>query len=134
MQPPLQPCPGTPNCVCSDDSSTLHAIEPLQPTRTMEEAWQALSQYLRAQANVTIVSEQPNYLAAEFRTRIMRFVDDAEFEARPDEGVIAMRSASRIGFSDLGANRHRLEQLRSALATAGVVYSRDSQTDKESTP
>ena len=119
--------------ICSDDTATLHAIEPLRPTGDMDEAWQTLRRYLAEQTNVTIVSEQPNYLATEFRTRIMRFVDDVEFEARHDDGVIAMRSASRIGFSDLGANRHRLEQLRSALATAGVIHPRGS-ADKASKP
>ena len=134
MNPPLQPCPPSPNCVCSDEASTLHGIEPLRPTESVALAWQALSDYLQAQPNVTIVTRQPNYLAAEFRTRILRFVDDVEFEARNEQGVIAMRSASRVGYSDLGANRHRLEKLRTALAAQGVVRAKGEPEAGENGP
>ena len=134
MSPPLKPCPSTPNCVCSDDTSALHGIEPLRPTGNIAEAWQALTDYLQAQNNVTIVRQQPQYLATEFRTRLLRFVDDVEFEARPDDGIIAMRSASRVGFSDLGANRHRLEKLRAALTEAGVVHARSARISDDTSP
>ncbi len=134
MNPPLKPCPPSPNCVCSDEASTLHGIEPLRPTESVAFAWQALSDYLQAQPNVTIVTRQPNYLAAEFRTRILRFVDDVEFEARNEQGVIAMRSASRMGYSDLGANRHRLEKLRAALAAQGVVRAKGEPEVGENGP
>ena len=134
MNPPLQPCPSSPNCVCSDDRSTLHGIEPLRPTQSVALAWQALNEHLQAQPNVTIVTRQPDYLATHFRTRLLRFIDDVEFEARVEQGVIAMRSASRIGYSDLGANRHRLEKLRAALAAQGVVYAKGEQPIEEMHP
>ena len=134
MNPPLQPCPSSPNCVCSDERSTLHGIEPLRPTQSVALAWQALSEYLQTQPNVTIVTREPDYLGTEFRTRILRFVDDVEFEARTDQGIIAMRSASRIGYSDLGANRHRLEKLRAALAARGVVRAKGEPEPGENQP
>lgn len=64
------------------------------------------------------MAQTERYLHAEARTRLLRFVDDVEFHLRPADGEIAMRSASRLGYSDLGANRRRLERLRAALAEA----------------
>ena len=122
--PPLKPCPASPNCVNSDATGALHGIDPLRPTGELTSAWEALISHLERQPNTKIIVRQPDYLAAEYRTRYLRFVDDVEFEQRPAEGVIAMRSASRVGFSDLGVNRRRLEKLRAALAEQGVVQPR----------
>jgi uncharacterized protein (DUF1499 family) len=84
-------------------------------------AWTALLNYLGQEPEFTIIENTGNYLRAEARTRILRFVDDVEFMARPEDDIIAMRSASRLGYSDLGTNRRRLEALRSVLIDAGVV-------------
>jgi uncharacterized protein (DUF1499 family) len=100
----------------SDASDEGHHIAPLSLTGDPADAWQALVRYLEAAAEYTIVERDEGYLRAEARTRLLRFVDDVEFHLRPDAGEIAMRSASRVGYSDLGANRRRLERLREALA------------------
>ena len=84
-------------------------------------AWEGLLVYLRTDPSYTIVSQDKHYLRAEARTRLFRFVDDVEFHLRPEEKQIAMRSASRIGYSDLGTNRRRLEAVRQALKEAGVL-------------
>ncbi|MEJ2140501.1 MAG: DUF1499 domain-containing protein [Gammaproteobacteria bacterium] len=118
----LESCPGSPNCVSSDDSGS-HGIPPLQVAGESELAWTALVDYLEQAPEFTIIENTGGYLRAEARTRILRFVDDVEFLARPEDNTIAMRSASRVGYSDLGANRRRLEGLRSALVAAGVVRS-----------
>jgi uncharacterized protein (DUF1499 family) len=86
-----------------------------------EDAWQALMSYVEAQPRYTIKVLADDYLRVESRTRLFRFVDDVEFHFRPATGEIAMRSASRVGYSDLGTNRRRLESIRDALAQAGVV-------------
>lgn len=117
--PRLAPCPSTPNCVCSDAADPPHAIAPLRISGDPARAWQALVDHIRADGTYTIVEELDGYLRAEARTRILRFVDDVQFQLRPDRGEIAMRSASRIGYSDLGANRRRLEKLREALGVIG---------------
>lgn len=57
----------------------------------------------------------------EATTWIFRFVDDLEFLYQPTKGVIQLRSASRIGYSDLGKNRRRLEGLRDALRQSGAL-------------
>ena len=117
----LESCPASPNCVSSDDTGSLHGIPPLQVIGESELAWTALVKYLEQAPEFTIIENTGGYLHAEARTRILRFVDDDEFLARPEDNIIAMRSASRLGYSDLGTNRRRLENLRSALVAAGVV-------------
>lgn len=116
----LASCPASPNCVSSDDTGS-HGIAPLQVVGESELAWTALVDYLEQAPEFTIIENTDGYLRAEARTRILRFVDDVEFLARPEDNTIAMRSASRVGYSDLGANRRRLEGLRSALVAAGLV-------------
>lgn len=114
----LTPCPASPNCVSSDAADAAHRIEPLAVAGDPEAAWQALLQRLEQDPAYTIVDRHDDYVHAEARTRWLRFVDDVEFHLRPDQGVIAMRSASRLGYSDLGANRRRLEALRRALRSS----------------
>lgn len=113
----LPPCPATPNCVSSDadPSDGTHYIDPLRIDGEPQAAWQRLIAYVEADSAFTIVEQRDGYLRAEARTKILRFVDDVIFHLRPGEGVIAMRSSSRLGYSDLGKNRGRLEALREAM-------------------
>jgi len=67
------------------------------------------------------VTGDADYLHAVFTTRTMRYRDDVEFNARPDRNEIAVRSASRVGYGDLGANRKRVEWIRAELAKLGLV-------------
>lgn len=78
---------------------------------------QALARALAATPGVVIVQQEPDYLRAEASTRWLRFVDDLEFSADPTQGVIHLRSASRLGREDLGTNRERMERIRAAYAT-----------------
>lgn len=116
----LSPCPASPNCVSSDAAGDSHSISPLGIRGEPEPAWQALIDHIEAQPRFEIVERRSDYLRAEARTLVFRFVDDVEFHLRSAEKQIAMRSASRVGYSDLGTNR-RLESVRRALAEAGVV-------------
>ncbi len=117
----LSPCPATPNCVSSDAADDAHSIDPLALGEDPAIAWEGLLVYLRSDSGYTIIAQDKDYLRAEARTRLLRFVDDVEFHLRPEDKQIAMRSASRIGFSDLGTNRRRLEAVRQALQQAGVL-------------
>jgi uncharacterized protein (DUF1499 family) len=115
----LQPCPSSPNCVSSLASDETHRIEPFRFSGSAEEAWKSLGLVLRDLPRITIVEESGGYLHAEARSRIFRFVDDVDFMLDYEESVIQVRSASRVGHSDLGVNRRRVEQIRSVLlATA----------------
>jgi uncharacterized protein (DUF1499 family) len=63
-----------------------------------------------------VVKSEPDYLYAHFTTRWMKYTDDVEFWFDPAANVVQVRSASRIGRGDLGANRHRIEAVRALLA------------------
>lgn len=115
----LKTCPRSPNCVCSDAQTKTHQIAPLK-TPDLDAAWSALLQHLMERSEMTVMDEQPDYIRAEARTALLRFVDDVEFEKRPPD-AIAVRSASRVGYSDLGANRKRVERIRATLVAQGVV-------------
>jgi len=65
-----------------------------------------------------IVRSEPDYLYAQYTTRLMKFVDDVEFWYDPKAQVIQVRSASRVGKGDMGVNRQRVEAVRAALAAA----------------
>jgi uncharacterized protein (DUF1499 family) len=115
----LAPCPGTPNCVCSNPPD--NSIEPFHINGSPDQVWQELLNFLEDQPDYTIVTKNGGYVHAEARTSLMGFVDDMEFQLRSDESLIAVRSASRLGLSDLGANKKRLQAIRKALSELGVV-------------
>ena len=112
----LAACPTSPNCVCSQGADAAHTIAPLAFRGTATEAMRGLKLVLAAQPRVRMITETPEYLHAEFRTPICRFVDDVEFLVVEKECVIHVRSASRVGYSDLGTNRRRVETLRHTFA------------------
>ncbi len=111
----LAPCPATPNCVCSQAGDD-HAIQPLRFEGDPDEAWQRLRQVLAARPRTRIVREEDDYLRVECTSLMFRFTDDVEFLLDREAGVIHFRSASRIGKSDLGVNRKRMEEIRQAFA------------------
>ena len=111
----LMPCPTTPNCVSSQTTDKDQFIQPLHFSGTGEEAQQRLLQILNTFQKTNILTVQKNYIRVAFSSKIFGFVDDAEFYFMPiknDKVVINLRSASRIGYSDLGVNRKRIEQIR----------------------
>jgi len=113
----LAPCKSTPNCVSSqaDPKDAGHSIAPLAIAGPAAAAWSGLVAELRAQERVAIVAEKPGYLHAEFTSRLMGYVDDVEFLLDEKASLIQVRSASRLGQSDFGVNRKRVEALRAAL-------------------
>lgn len=116
----LAPCPTRPNCVCSDASDSLHGISALKLTTPPDRAWEAARSAVLSLPRTKIVSESDGYLHAECRSAVLGFVDDLELHLQPQSDSIAVRSASRLGYSDFGVNRKRVESLRAALAAEGV--------------
>ena len=108
----LTPCPSSPNCVSSLSEDRRHAIEPLQYTGSRDEARERLVGILDKQAAARVTINETDYIHAEFHSQIFRFVDDVEFLFSDEEKIIHVKSASRIGYSDLGANRKRVEWIR----------------------
>jgi|PlaIllAssembly_1097288.scaffolds.fasta_scaffold86454_1 uncharacterized protein (DUF1499 family) len=117
----LAPCPVTPNCVSSDATDALHFVAPLQLAVPAPAAWRAARVVVAGLPRAQIVSETPDALHAQCESALFGFVDDLDLQLRPADGIIAVRSASRIGLSDLGANNRRVETLRAALAQQGIV-------------
>jgi len=107
----LRICPDKPNCVSSQAGADddIHAIAPLSSAD-----WQALQQAIAA-AGGDIVQDDGHYLHATFSSSLFRFVDDLEALRVDAAGVIHIRSASRVGYSDLGVNRKRVEAIRAKL-------------------
>ncbi len=109
----LRPCPDSPNCVCSCDSSEGHAIAPLAWKGKPQAGLERLVQVIQALPGTTCEPIQDSqYFHAEFTSTWFRFVDDLEFLVDPKAQVIHVRSASRVGKSDLGVNRQRVEEIR----------------------
>ena len=108
-------CPPTPNCVSSETLSKARFINRFKTGDRPEESWKLLTDILKKTSNCRVISQDSSYIHAEFRTRLLRFVDDVEFRLESEIGEIAVRSASRVGYSDLGTNRRRLESIRKSL-------------------
>ena len=112
----LAACPDTPNCVCSEQpAASAHFIEPLpmtgaNKTRTIS-ALTAAVDALGGQ----VTSLEDDYLSVTFTSRLFRFVDDVEFRIDAASELVHVRSASRVGRSDLGVNRKRVESIREFL-------------------
>jgi uncharacterized protein (DUF1499 family) len=117
----LAPCPRSPNCVCSDGPNGSQRVEPFRLRVPADDAWSVVVACVRALPRTRIEQEGRDYLHATCRSFLLRFADDLELHLRPAEGILAVRSASRVGYSDLGVNRRRVERLRAALVERGVV-------------
>lgn len=117
----LAACPGSPNCVSSDAADGDHWIAPFRLRGDPATAWRKLEAVLSSLPRITRVQSTDGYLHVEARSVVFRFVDDVEFHLRFEVGEIAVRSASRVGYSDLGVNRRRVENLREVLRRDGVV-------------
>jgi len=112
----LAPCPKTPNCVSSQAHDKKHFIEPIIFAGTQQEAHDRLLQIIASEKRTKIITDQKDYIHVEFTSALFRFVDDVEFyfpKEKADETVIHARSASRVGSSDFGVNRKRIERIRS---------------------
>ena len=108
----LTACPGSPNCVCSEYADAgAHFINAIPFSGTVDEALALLAERITA-ASGEVITSQANYLAATFTSSLFGFVDDVEFRVDVEEQVIHVRSASRVGYSDMGANRKRIEAIQ----------------------
>jgi uncharacterized protein (DUF1499 family) len=117
----LTPCPQSPNCVSSDASDESHRVEPYRLKAAPERAWRGLRDVVEAEERVTVITADNTYLHVEVRSAIFRFVDDAEFQLRAQDGIIAVRSAARVGYGDMGVNRKRVETIREALRARNLI-------------
>lgn len=115
----LAPCPETPNCVSSQSTDKDHAIAPLSYSSSTSGAMADLKKIIQQMKRTRIVTEADNYLYVEFTSALWRFVDDVEFSFDNASKTINVRSASRLGKSDLGVNRKRIEMIRTTWNARG---------------
>lgn len=116
----LSSCPASDNCVVSQNADSKHTINPITYHLDRNAAREILLKVISVVPRTEIVEQTPNYIHALSKSRIFKFVDDVEFYLPPNESVIHLRSASRVGESDLGVNRRRMEQIRLALLDLNI--------------
>ncbi len=115
----LARCPDSPNCICTEypaDASHYQPAIELKPG-----ANQALLSALREAIENTggkINLQEGEYLAATYTSPLFHYVDDFELRIDQQNQQLHVRSASRVGHSDFGANLKRVEQFKQALARA----------------
>ena len=117
----LSPCPASPNCISSDATDSSHGTPPFALAIAPAEAWQIARSVVSSLPRTVVVTQTPDYLHAECSSALLGFVDDLELQLRAPERLIAVRSASRLGYGDLGVNRARVEELRALPVHAGAV-------------
>ena len=105
----LAPCPDSPNCVSTLATDEEHGISPLAFRGSTDETMEAIVSVVKQMVRTRIITRDRLYLHAQYRTRI-GFVDDVEFVLVEGEQRVDFRSASRVGYSDLGLNRRRMDE------------------------
>lgn len=113
----LASCPQRPNCI-SSTAEGEQQIAPIVYAGSRDAARERLLRAVRSEPRAALVTRQDDYLHVEFASALFGFVDDAEFHLPAERPVIEMRSAARLGWSDLGVNRRRLERLRASFEQA----------------
>jgi uncharacterized protein (DUF1499 family) len=107
----LAACPGSPNCVNSQSDNAQSKIAPLPNV-----AISRIKEVVESMKKTKVIEATDNYLYAEFTSNLMGYVDDVEFYLDSSSNVVHVRSASRLGKSDLGVNRKRIEEIRAKLS------------------
>ena len=114
----LKDCPITPNCISSMDNGSGD-MAPILFNGAMANAKEKLLSVIHSLPRTTVVEERDNYLRVEFRSQLFGFVDDVEFllsQTQNNKTKIDFRSASRLGLSDLGVNKARIEKVTALFA------------------
>lgn len=121
----LAACPASPNCVSTSAEREQQRIEPLVLTSTdVEELTDVVERIIRETSRWKAVERQPGYWHIECTSLICRFVDDLEVWLDTDSQLVHVRSASRVGYSDMGVNRKRVEMLFEKLVASNVASKR----------
>ncbi len=107
----LAPCPESPTCVSTQSDDEEHGMQTLSYVGSAADARQRLLDIIAEMPRTRLIEATPTYIYAEFRTPTFRFVDDVEFYIDEEANVIHFRSASRLGYSDMGLNRRRMEEI-----------------------
>ncbi|RLT99260.1 DUF1499 domain-containing protein [Ketobacter sp.] len=110
FQDKLGNCPDKPNCISSNAEEEDREYPPIRFEGDPAAAKRKLLGVINSYPRTTITQDKDNYLRVEFETAVFGFVDDAEFLILDNR--ILVRSASRVGYSDLGKNRSRMKDIQ----------------------
>lgn len=110
-------CGNKPNCVSTEESREKFSVAPfiLRPGVTLSQ----IERIALTLPGAEVIEKEENYLRVECTTRVLRFVDDLELKLQHDQ--LKVRSESRVGYSDFGVNRRRVEALRDKMTAAGLL-------------
>lgn len=116
-------CPASPNCVSTEASASdlKHYVKPFKTVDGSEETWLKIKATVLSLPRINIVKEDEYYLKAKIKSAVFRFVDDLDMSFSPATKTLSLKSASNVGYSDLGVNRKRVEGLRTLLTEQGVL-------------
>jgi uncharacterized protein (DUF1499 family) len=114
-------CPDTPNCVSSLAKNPKYRVEPFKLKKDPKTSWDIVKKTVEQLPRTKVVSADNSDIHAECKSMIFRFVDDLTLHLTPSNGIINIRSASRIGYSDLGVNRRHVENLRKKLQQNDII-------------
>ncbi len=103
----LAPCKDSPNCICTDEKDS-HYMEPFPITYR---SWKELPSFLKTLKGCSMVETRTNYIRMECRTSVFGFIDDVEIYFDTENGLLRYRSGARLGYSDFGVNRKRIEKI-----------------------
>ncbi|MHA1239394.1 MAG: DUF1499 domain-containing protein [Promethearchaeota archaeon] len=107
----LHPCPKSPNCVSTQATDEKQKMEPINYSGSLEDAKRKIITIINSLKRSKVITNEENYIHIEFRTATFRFVDDVEFLFDDKEKIIHFRSRARMGYSDMGVNRKRMENI-----------------------
>jgi uncharacterized protein (DUF1499 family) len=111
----LKNCPDSPNCVSSQSTDQSHRVSPIAFQGDPQQTLVTLKQLILAMPRTRVLEQNESYLHIEFRSRLFDFSDDVEVFVDAAEQVIHIRSASRTGYWDFGANRKRVQRIRAGF-------------------
>lgn len=107
----LHPCPKSPNCVSTQATDEKQKMEPINYSGSLEDAKSKIITIINSLKRSKVITNEENYIHIEFRTATFRFVDDVEFLFDDKEKIIHFRSRARMGYSDMGVNRKRMDKI-----------------------
>lgn len=105
-------CPTSPNCVSTLTKQKDKEMQAL-PFKDLKQAKQLLLEIVKKMPRTKIKPTDKNFIHVVFTTKILRFKDDVYFYFDEQAKLIQFKSASRVGHSDLGANKKRMKEITS---------------------
>ena len=117
----FSPCPESPNCVSSDAEDDAHNIEVFKLNPDYKNNWQAIYETVSSLTRTKVITFNQHYIHAECSSAFFGFVDDLQLHLREQEEYVAVKSAARLGHSDFGVNRKRVNHLRQLLLKNGII-------------